>query len=192
MDEEKASCGGRRRSRTQASRAHRVNSHDENRKLQLSENSAHRGSYQHWRVCRGCEHVHFPALADRNSMLSHVVHMHAPKRTNARVGPGSVQRSCRPISVNVRAQNGSGRGSYPSELAPSRFTCPPTRPSATYLAPRRHSVPVLQRHRQLHSLSGFTTVHPSSEFALSFSRLTMGRAPFQAVDEQDDTALDPH
>lgn len=129
-------------------------------------------------------------------MLSHVVPMDAPKRTNARVGPGSVERSSRPISVNVRAQNGSGRGSYPSELPPSQPALParlPAYPPATYPRPKVTlcSRPPTSSNRQLHSLSCFTTVHPSSELALSFSRLTMGRSPSEAVGEQDDTALDP-
>lgn len=75
-------------------------------------------------------------------VVGHAAVLHAP---NVRAGLGTVQRSSRPISENVHAQNGSGRGPYPSGARsfPTRLTCPPTR-RACYPSwpPRRHSVPV--------------------------------------------------
>lgn len=182
-----------RRSRPQASRAHRVNSHNENRKLQLSENSAHRGSYQHWRVYRGSEHVHFPTLAAVNAIACR-----AHACTQAYQCPGGPGECPAKLQANqcehaCPKRKWQGAPTPQSSLPPNPLYLP-AYPPATYPRPKETlcSRPATSSNRQLHSLSCFTTVHPSSELALSFSRLTMGRSPSEAVDEQDDTALDPH
>lgn len=68
-----------------------------------------------------------------------------PAPTQCPGGPGSRPAKTRPISENVHAKNGSGRGPYPSGARSfqARLTWPPTR-RACYppWPPRRHSVPV--------------------------------------------------
>lgn len=123
-------------------------------------------------------------------VVGHAAVLHAP---NAQVGLGTVQRSSRPISENVHAQNGSGRGPYPSGARsfPTRLTCPPTR-RACYPSwpPRRHSVPVPPTSSTatlpvlLHDTS---SKQPSC--SPSISRFTMAISLCQAIDEQDDTAF---
>ncbi|KAI7773396.1 hypothetical protein LA080_011070 [Diaporthe eres] len=98
------------------------------------------------------------------------------------------------IGASIKEANTSIFPLSPTSSLPPNPLYLPAYPPATYPRPKETlcSRPPTSSNRQLHSLSGFTTVHPSNELALSISRLTMGRSPFQAVNEQDDTALDPH
>lgn len=102
---------------------------------------------------------------------------------------GSVQRSSRPISANVRAQKGSGRGPTPQELAPSQPALParlPARPLAGSPGTLPRGDTLSNVIDSLHSLAACcsTTLHPSSQLAFSFSRITMGRSPLEIAEQQ--------